>query len=255
MRKSVAALVMSLLMFGALAATAQRSKRSGLIVDLRFSPQETIPADSVAFPQSLLDRSVDIRVHDSRIQADARILGEGTDDDDRSFPIRATADVVQFVADVIGHLADSQALKKASPADRQLNILVTRFAVNESNKAVGSTYAAEVHLAYTLKDAEGKTLTEGAATGLANRYGRARSAANCSEVLSDALKEAFIEVLADGNLQSAWMSGKPSSGPSQSPVGKESVEARLKKLDDLLEKGLITKEEHTAAREKILKDL
>jgi hypothetical protein len=91
--------------------------------------------------------------------------------------------------------------------------------------------------------------------------GKARSAADCAEVLSDALKEAFIKTLADQKLQSSWMSGETSRSVEGSPdagaaaASGGTIEDRLKKLDDLLQKGLITETEHRAARAEILKDL
>jgi YajG family uncharacterized lipoprotein len=263
MRKLTTTVVLCLAAPMALGAMQQRSKKPDMVVDLEFVPQGTDEYSSIALPASLIDRSVEIRVQDSRNLTDARVLGEGTDGEDRVFPIRAAGDVVQFVSDAVARLADQQALRKSSPADRQLELRLTRFTVNEGNKAVGSTYSAEVHFAFTLKDAAGKTLSEGAASGMANRYGKARSRENCSEVLSDALREAFVRSLGDPKLQTTWISGQPPAGaggqPSPSggpsPGATETVEERLKKLDELLRKGLITEEEHRAARAEILKSL
>ena len=63
-------------------------------------------------------------------------------------------------------------------------------------------------LAWALKNRSGKILAQGAASGSTHRYGRAHSEDNINEVLSDALKEAFANVLDDSKLQSAWGSGK-----------------------------------------------
>jgi hypothetical protein len=68
-------------------------------------------------------------------------------------------------------------------------------------------YSSEVKLGYTLRNGAGKTLAEGVGEGSTHRYGRAHSQDNINEVLSDALKEAFANVLNDSSLQSAW-SGK-----------------------------------------------
>lgn len=239
--------------------TVLAEKKSEFLVSLKFTPQESVQLDSLALPQSVLERSVDIRWRDARNQDDVLVIGSGTDDDDRTFPIRSSTDVIEWVGNAISQITESQGLKKASPSDRQIEIRVSRFTVRESNKAIGSTYAAEIHLGYTLEDAKGRKLTEGAASGTANRYGRARSGPNMSEVLSDALKEAFLGVLADPNVQAAWISGEPSSGAtSQSaaaPATTETIEEKLKKLDELLKKGLITKEEHKAARARILEEM
>jgi hypothetical protein len=117
-------------------------------------------------------------------------------------------------------------------------------------------YASEVKLSWILAGANGTKLAEGAGSGSAHRYGRARSADNCSEVLSDALKEAFGDVLASQNLQTAWTSGKAAAGGGAVPSGeKGSVEERLRKLDDLYKKGLITKDDYEKRKAEILKDV
>jgi hypothetical protein len=258
MRRLVVASLWLILPAAVLVAGAQ--KTSDLMVTLKFFPQESVRSNSVALPASLIDRASEIRVEDSRESTDAQVIGTGTDDDDRPFPIRATSDVAKFVDDSVAQLATAHSLKKGSPAERVLNVRLTRFNVNESNKALGSTYNAEVHFAYTLLDGEGKPLTEGAAAGVANRYGRARSGENCAEVLSDALKDAFTKTMSDAALQKAWTSGqpmasgaKPAAGQPAGPTG--TVEERLKRLDDLLKKGVITKEEHAARRAAILKEI
>ena len=226
-----------------------------LVVTLKFVPQENVYVAGTALPPSVIDRSVEQlpRVEDSRNLADAATIGEGTDDDDRPFPIRASSDVVPFVSTTVTGLATSRALKIASPADRQLRLRLTRFNVNETNKAVGSTYSAEVQFAFVIADGDGRALAEGARR--APRTGMAALGVEriCTEVLSDALKEAFMKVLADTTLQSAWGSGIPSASIA-APAGQETMEMRLRRVDDLLKKGLITPEEHKILREQILKN-
>jgi hypothetical protein len=129
---------------------------------------------------------------------------------------------------------------------------VTRFFIDESNKALGSVYGTEVKLAYTLKDAKGSPLITGATSGTAHRYGRAHSPENINEVLSDSLKEAYANVLADPALQTAWVSGKAATGAAAPAI---SAEERLRQLDDLLKKGLITKDEYATKRAAILKEM
>lgn len=246
------------------ASAQQRSKKADLVVDLAFTVQESLGGSSAALSPSMLDKVADVRVQDSRNHPNPLTIGTGTDDDDLFFPIVASTDVAAFVGGAVEKMAKGQGLKIGEPPARRLDLRLTKFMVNESNKAVGSTYAAEVHFAFTLLTADGTKLAEGAASGQANRYGRARSAANCSEVLSDAMKDAFMKVLGDETLQSTWASGDPSrslpsvsssAGATPAPSSqapKESIEDRLKKLDELLKKGLITKEEHTTARAAIL---
>lgn len=60
-------------------------------------------------------------------------------------------------------------------------------------------------------------------------------------------------MLADAGLQKAWISGTASG--STNAHAAESAEERLRKLDDLLKKGLITKAEYDKKRAEILKDM
>jgi hypothetical protein len=243
---------------------AAQKKPADLVVPLKFQPQESVRASSVALPTNVIDRALEIRVEDGRELPDLRTIGTGTDDDDVTFAIRSTTDVAPWVTESVAQMAAAQAFKKGPPADRVLKLRLTRFNVNEMNKAVGSTYVAEVHFAYTLLDADGKTLFEGAAAGTTSRYGRARSTGNAAEVLSDALKDAFAKTIGDAALQKAWGSGKPAAPaaapaggqpPAAAPASASSIEQRLKTLDDLLKKGVITKEEHAARRAAILKEI
>lgn len=237
-------------------AVGPAAAQTRLNVALEFSPQGSDGASGVALPPSLLEQPIGLRLSDDRALPDPRVLGAGTDDDDRPFPIRSILDVPPFVEQVVGQLADAHRVRRDASARLQLQLRLTRFQVDESNKAVGSTYTAQVHFAYLMSDSQGAVLAEGAAAGTANRYGRARSSANCAEVLSDALREAFARVLADGPLQTAWRTGTAlpgATGPGDRTPAKESIEQRLLQLNDLLKKGLITPDEYKTKRAEILK--
>jgi Short C-terminal domain len=231
-----------------------------LTVNLKFTPQEGVHSESPDLPPSMLERPFQLRIEDGRSAADALTIGKGTDGDDESFSISAGSDVASYVKDTLTAVSEDWGLKTATPSDRTLNVKIARFYIEESNKALGSMYASEVKLTWLLSDASGTRLAEGAGSGSAHRYGRARSADNCSEVLSDALKEAYGDVLSSNNLQSAWMSGKAIAGGAPAtavaaPEEKGTVEDRLRKLDDLLKKGLITKDEYNKKRAEVLKDV
>ena len=178
-----------------------------LVVLLTFVPQGDAEASAVALPPSLVAQPIDLQLSDGRELADPRVLGTGTDDDDRPFPIHASMDVPPFVDQTVGRLIAARRITRASSASRRLQLRLVRVHVDERNKAVGSTYSAEVQFTYVMTAAGGATLAEGAAAGAANRYGRARSGANCAEVLSDALRDAVGTLLADARLQAAWQSG------------------------------------------------
>jgi hypothetical protein len=232
-----------------------RGNLKELTVPLKYIPQEGVHATSADLPPALLDHAVEIRVEDARKLDDPLEIGHGTGGDDKRFPIHADHDVIAFIQEMVTGVSKEWTLKQEHPASRTLVLQVTRFDVDESNKALGSVYGTEVKLAFKLKDAHGKTLAEGMGTGTAHRYGKAHSPENINEVLSDALKEAYANVLADPGLQKAWISGVSSSSTTSTARPAESAEERLRKLDDLLKKGLITKAEYDKKREEILKDM
>jgi len=236
-------------------SAAARDARKELAVDLRFAPQEGVQSNSPDLIPAVLERSVALKVEDGREAGDAATIGQGTNDDDQSFPVRASTPVIVYVADTLQQIATGWGLKVADPADRVLTVRVVRFYVDESNKALGSVYAAEVKVTFVLADRSGKKLFEGATSGSAHRYGRARSGDNCNEVLSDSLKEAFANIVSDSRVQQAWSSGQPSATASSAASNSEPVEERLRKLDELLKKGLITKAEYDKKRAEILKDI
>jgi len=236
------------------ASAAGRDTTKELTVDLRFAPQEGVQSNAPDLTPAVLERTVALRLEDGRGTDAASSIGQGTNDDDQRFPIRASTDVIPYLTDTVGQLATGWDMKIAEPSDRLLTLRLTRFFVDESNKALGSVYAAEVKFTYILADGAGNRLLEGAASGSAHRYGRARSADNCNEVLSDSLKEAFANVVSEPRLQEAWSTGRPSVAP-EAGSDPESVEERLRKLDELLKKGLITKDEYDKKRAEILKDI
>jgi hypothetical protein len=232
-----------------------RGNLKELTVPLKYVPQEGVHSTSTDLPPALLGQGVEIRVEDGRRLDDPLEIGHGTGGDDKPFPIHADHAVIAFIQEMVTGISKEWTLKQEHPAARTLILQVTRFDVDESNKALGSIYGTEVKVAFTLKDAQGKTLAEGMGTGTAHRYGKAHSPENINEVLSDALKETYANVLADPGLQKAWISGVSSSSAPSPARPAESAEEGLRRLDDLLKKGLITKVEYDKKREEILKDM
>lgn len=232
-----------------------RGNLKELTVPLKFIPQEGVHESSADLSPAQLNQSVEIRVEDARKLDDPLLIGQGTGGDDKHFPVHADHDVIAFVQEASTGIGKEWSLKQEKPAARTLVLQLARFNIDESNKALGSIYAGDVKFAYVLKDARGRTLAEGTGSGTAHRYGHAHSPDNINEVLSDALKEAYANVLADKPLQAAWVSGKATtSSPAAAGTG-ESAEDRLRKLDDLLKETLITKAEYDKKRADILKDL
>ena len=133
-----------------------------LVVNLKFKPQEGVHSSSANIPPSMLDKSVDIRVEDGRGESEPVKIGQGTGGDDKTFPIKSATDIKPFIDETLESVAKSFGLKVSEKSgDRVLVITVTRFYIDETNKALGSVYSSEVKLAYTLKTSGGKTLAEG----------------------------------------------------------------------------------------------
>jgi hypothetical protein len=254
LRRFVLALLIAALSTPAFA----RGNLKELTVPLKYLPQEGTHETSPDLPPALLNQAIDIRVEDARKLEDPLLIGQGTGGDDKRFPIHADHDVIPFIQEMLSGISKDWTIKQEHAAPRILIVQVARFDVDEANKALGSIYSTEVKLAFTLKDAHGRTLAEGMGSGTAHRYGHAHSPENISEVLSDSLKEAYANVLSDSGLQKAWISGSGSaagSTGSASAPAKESAEERLRKLDELLKKGVITKAEYDKKRAKILEDM
>jgi hypothetical protein len=231
-----------------------RGNLKELTVPLKFVPQEGVQASSPNLLPDVLSTPVHIRFEDARHLDDPLLIGEGTGGDDKRFPVHADRGVVDYVRASLLDTAKQWGLHLEPAAARVVTIQLTRFYLDESNKALGSVYGTEVKFAFTLKDANGTVLADGATSGTAHRYGHAHSVDNCNEVLSDALKEAFSNVLSDPGLQSAWISDKRAGATThQAPA--DTPEERLRKLDELYKKGLITKDEYDRKRSEILKQL
>jgi hypothetical protein len=235
-----------------------RGNLSELTVPLKFVPQEGVQASTVDLRPEALEQAVEVRVEDARKLPDLLVIGKGTGGNDKVFPIHADREVRAFVQETLDAIGKEWSLKTDGPPTRILRVRITAFDVDESNKALGSIYTSEAKLAFDLETPQGRVLATGVGSGTTHRYGHAHSPDNINEVLSDALKEAYSNVIGDPMLQTAWISGKPSgtaTAAAAPAAPAESVETRLQKLDDLLKKGVITKEEYQKKRAEILKDL
>ncbi|HXU46218.1 MAG TPA: hypothetical protein VN783_11885 [Thermoanaerobaculia bacterium] len=227
------------------AGTARAEKLGPLNVTLRFVPQESVGSDNPTFEAGISDRPVQVRIEEGRTIADLAVIGESTDDDDKVWPIRATNDPIAWANEVLAKTAGDWGIRVSADAPLALTGKLTRLRATESNKAVGSVYNADVQVTFQLADAKGRLLWEGAASGDATRYGKARSADNVNEVLSDAVKEAYANVVAETKLQEAWL-GKsaPMAGsmtkPAAAPGDVLTPEAMLDQLVQLKKKGFGT---------------
>lgn len=209
-------------------------------ISLRYSPQESVATSSAVLGPGMSERPVQVTMEDGRAGSDPAVIGDSSDDDDKMWPVKASNGVVAWADEVLRKNLGDWGIKVSPDAPQTLAGKLTRFRVVESNKAVGSTYQAEVQVAFALKNAQGAVLWEGTALGDATRYGRARSQENINEVFSDAIKETYANALNDAGLQNAWVgkaappSGSPTAtaakAPSGPPVSPADLLAELVKL-------------------------
>lgn len=187
---------------------------------LHFVPQEATGASS-PLPFERPPRPLRLVFEDGRATPGSMLVGEGNDDDERFFAWHATSSIPEFAKDVFVQTAQGWGIRFEETADLALLVRLTRFVIKESDQAVGSTYSADVNVAFELREQDALVVS-GAAHGDARRYGRKRSADNCNEVLSDATKEAYAALFDAPRLRRA-LEGKPSlpatSLPAPDPSG------------------------------------
>jgi hypothetical protein len=170
-------------------------------ITLRFSPQEATGAASPNVPRELTEHEVRLVFEDGRTVSDAAIIGEGMDDDDRRYPVRAANDVVEFAREAFETLSTSWGIRLSQDADLLLDCKLIHFFAREADQAVGSMYSADVRLTCSVTSSEGAPLFHGTASGDTRRYGKSRNENNQNEVLSDALKESIARILDKNGLK------------------------------------------------------
>jgi hypothetical protein len=193
-------------------------------ITLRYSPQESVGTSVPTLTAGISDVPVRLSIEDGRTISDPAVIGDSTDDDDRVWPVRAANDLLGWADEVLLKNAGEWGIRVSDSAPLELKGTLLRFMVNESNKAVGSVYNADIRVGFRLVDAKGQTLWEGNAPGDATRYGKSRNEDNVNEVLSDAIKEAYATILGDPALQNAWL-GK--GGPVASTSTPAPAAARM----------------------------
>lgn len=251
MNRTSRTLLASILALSALLgfAPAEAKELGPLNVQLRYAPQESVGTNTPTLQAGISDRPVRIEMAEGRTVTDLAVIGESTDDDDRVWPVRATNDPIAWSKEVLAKNAGDWGIRVDDGAPLTLAGKLTRFRVVESNKAVGSTYNAEAHFTFQLRDRKDQVLWEGTGAGDATRFGRDRSEDNVNEVLSDATQEAFAAALAETKLQEAWLgkSDPISAAPMSQAVSSErkagdvlTPEAILDELVKLKKKGFDT---------------
>jgi hypothetical protein len=227
MTRNKTTILLSLLL--ALAVSPLAAKELGPFnITLRYSPQESVGTSVPTLTMGISDVPVRLSIEDGRTITDPAVIGDSTDDDDRVWPVRAANDLLGWANEVLLKNAGEWGIRVSDSAPLQLKGSLLRFMVNESNKAVGSVYNADIRVGFRLLDAKGQLLWEGTAAGDATRYGKSRVEENVNEVLSDAIKEAYATALGDPALQNAWLGkGGPTSAVAAATAASAPAAARM----------------------------
>ena len=186
---------------------------SDLVIPLKFIPT-TKPGEVTAqLREGISSRSVAIEIEDARGMKSIDIVGEGTADNDSVFRIRATGHVPSFAKSALRDRLSTWGVVVDEKSHLVLAIKATRFFVRETNLVFGSAYQAEVQFPFVLRDRAGHVFAEGNALGMAQQKGRKRNAANCGEVLSNALEQAAANLMNNASLQEGWAAARPQAAP------------------------------------------
>ena len=187
----------------ALAATPVKDRTIPLAYTPQGSEEETTPTVSA----SMVTKPVRLVFEDGRPSKEQAAAGEGTTDRDLVFAWLPTSPVPEFAKDTFIRIAQGWGIRLEDKAPLSLHVRLLRFYVTEKNQAVGSTYLAEVRVAFELHGPDDGLLSAGVVAGEANRYGKKQSPANCNEVLSDAARAAYFRLIGHKELQAAWGGG------------------------------------------------
>jgi hypothetical protein len=128
------------------------------------------------------------------------LVAENRENSDRVLPVTTSGDVAAFVTDHVKETLRLGGLNVVDgPGDMTLSGEIRQYFVTET-----STYHAELSLVVHLKDAQGKEVWSGAASGDANRFGRSYKADNYYETLSDAVIRATHNLLSNPSFADAF---------------------------------------------------
>ena len=183
-----------------------------LVIPLKFIPT-TKPGEVTAqLREGISSRAVALEIEDARGMKSMDIVGEGTADNDSVFRIRAAGHIPSFAKNALRDRMSAWGVVVDDKSSLVLSIKATRVFVRETNLVFGSAYQAEAQFPFVLRDRAGHVFAEGTASGMAQQKGRKRNAANCGEVLSNALEQAAGNLMNNATLQEGWAAAKPQAG-------------------------------------------
>jgi hypothetical protein len=202
--KNLAALLLALVAAVAGSHVAQAKATGPWEIALRPLPQASLQGQSPTLGAAMSARPVKLVLEDGRTGPDPAIIGQTQDHTDQFFPLRTSSNVLAWTKDALQKTVAVWGIKTADDAPLVLAGRIVHFTLNESTKAVGAMYNAEVQISFTLKNARGGVLWESNASGDAGRFGKSRSEENANEVLVDSIKQAYSEMFGNAELQNAW---------------------------------------------------
>jgi hypothetical protein len=204
MTKNLAVMLLAVATTAAGTTAAQAKATGPWEMALRPLPQASLQGQSPALGAAMTARPVKLVLVDGRSGPDPAVIGQTQDHTDQFFPLRTSSNVLAWTNDALQKAVAVWGIKTADDAPFVLAGRIVHFTLNESTKAVGAMYNAEIQISFTLKNARGGVLWEGNASGDAGRFGKSRSEENANEVLVDSIKQAYSEMFANTGLQEAW---------------------------------------------------
>lgn len=156
-------------------------------------------------------------VRDARNVGNAKLIGENQQGR-HPVPVYASTYPAPFVNEVLSICLRAWGVKIAEDAPLRLESeLVTLFAV-EANK-----YRGEARLRFKLVGSDEKVLWEGIESGEDYTWGMSMKPANYSQVLSNALRGAYAQLLANEGFQAAWSGRAALAAPQLAPSEMKAV--------------------------------
>ncbi len=202
----------------------------------RFTPTTQIAAANVQFRYPVQHIPLDIELVDGRVETAKGTLGTRTTDGDLRLELVSSNELWRPAHAGLERTTDSWGVQRSEGADLRLTVTLTQLGADEHNQAVGATYKSRATFTGSLTTQEGEEIWTGVATGATSRYGRAYSAENCSEVISDALLEGYAKLLSNAGLQAAWSGNPlPKASPTQPAATGTTAAASISPADLLAE--------------------
>ncbi|HEY2738157.1 MAG TPA: hypothetical protein VGK45_07095, partial [Thermoanaerobaculia bacterium] len=158
MTKNLAASLLTLVAAVAGTTAAQAKATGPWEIALRPLPQASLQGQSPALGAAMSAKAVRLMIEDGRSGPDPAIIGQTQDHTDQFFPLRTSSNVLAWTTDSVQKAVAVWGIKTADSAPLVLTGRIVQFVLNESTKAVGAVYGAEIQISFTLKNAKGGVL-------------------------------------------------------------------------------------------------